>query len=49
MLKDTLQDFSNLTKVHVYLEGTRADRLYCKQLEKTLKHAKSIPDVLITV
>jgi hypothetical protein len=49
MLKDTLQEFSHLKKVHLYLEGTRADGLYCRQLEKTLKNAKNIPDVLITV
>jgi hypothetical protein len=48
-LKESLMDLRGLTKVHIYLDGTRADPLYTRQLEKMLKTVKKISDVLITV
>lgn len=47
-LKEVLTDLNALKKVHLRLEGTRCDPMTCKQLEKVLSNAKSIPDVLIT-
>jgi len=46
-LKDALEDKKGMKKVRVYLEGTRADQLYCKQLDKLLRVAKTIPDVRV--
>lgn len=48
-LNDSLPRVKGLKRVHVYLEGTRVDPLYTRQLEKILKKVSNIPDVLITV
>jgi hypothetical protein len=48
-LNDSLPRIRNLKRVHIYVEGTRVDPLYCRQLEKLLKKVTSIADVLIAI